>query len=47
VVVITASDDPILLGMVREHAPDALLSKPLSMALLDEQIARLLGSRKT
>lgn len=47
VVVITAVDDPILLGMVREHGPDALLTKPLAMSQLDEQIARLLGSRKT
>jgi CheY-like chemotaxis protein len=47
VVVVTASDDPILLGMVRELEPDALLTKPLAMPLLDEQIARLLGSHKT
>jgi DNA-binding response OmpR family regulator len=47
VVVITAVDDPAHLGLVREHNPDALLTKPLVMTELDEQIARLLGSRKT
>jgi DNA-binding response OmpR family regulator len=47
VVVITGVDDPILLGMVMEHGPDALLTKPLAMSQLDEQIARLLGARKT
>ena len=47
VVVITGLDDPILLGMVREHAPDALLAKPVVMTLLDDQITRLLGSRQT
>ena len=46
VVVITAVDDPILLGMVRECGPDALLAKPLAMTLLDDQIARLLGSHQ-
>lgn len=47
VVVITAVDDPALLGLVREHNPDAVLTKPLAMTQLDEQIARLLESRKT
>jgi two-component system cell cycle response regulator len=46
VVVITAMDDPILLGKLREHRPDALLAKPVAMAQWDEEIARLLGSRK-
>lgn len=47
VVVVTAVSDPALLGLVREHNPEALLTKPLQMTQLDEQIARLLGSRKT
>ncbi len=47
VVVVTAVDDPALLGLVRELNPDALLAKPLAMAELDEQITRLLGSHKS
>jgi DNA-binding response OmpR family regulator len=46
VVVVTAVEDPARLGLVREHGPDALLTKPLAMSELDEQIARLVGSRK-
>jgi len=47
VVVITAVDDPARLGLVRELNPDAVLAKPLAMTELDEQIARLLTSRKS
>ena len=46
VVVITGIDDPYILRLVEEQGPDALLSKPVAMAQLDEEIARLLGSRK-
>jgi CheY-like chemotaxis protein len=47
VVVITGVDDPLVLRMVKEQRPDAILSKPLDIGTLDEELERLLNGRPT
>ncbi len=46
VIVITGVDDPLVLRMVQEQHPDAILSKPLNIIELDVQLSRLLTGKQ-
>lgn len=46
VIVITGVDDPLVLRMVQEQHPDAILSKPLNIIELDVEISRLLAGKQ-
>jgi len=46
VIVITGVDDPLVLRMVQEQHPDAILSKPLNIIELDVQLSRLLAGKQ-
>lgn len=46
VIVITGVDDALVLRMVKEQSPDAILPKPLDIGALDEELTRLLNKKQ-